>query len=98
MGVSGAAWASVATYAVFSGLGLVLYRRIDRFEYPLARCAVVLLAMIITYQALQAASALGLPTVWSLAVGAVVWAGWAVALLHPLLKKPLTLRAAASTS
>ena len=42
-GLAGAAWASVATFVVFSFFGLVIYRRIDRIEYPLVRCGLVLL-------------------------------------------------------
>ena len=45
----GAAWASVLTFAVFSGGGLLRYRKIERYPYPLRRCAMVMTGMGLTY-------------------------------------------------
>lgn len=85
-GLAGAAWANVVTYAVFSGAGLLQYRRIDQYEYPLVRCAVVLVAMIATYAACEAVQQLELPPLWALAVPAAAWSAWAALLLRPIVR------------
>jgi O-antigen/teichoic acid export membrane protein len=48
-GASGAAWASVATFVVFSLLGFERYRRIERIEYRFGRCASILAGMVLTF-------------------------------------------------
>lgn len=88
-GAAGAAWTSVATYIIFSAVGLARYRTIDRYEYPLLRCSAVLLAMIGSYVVCQYIYDAGIPRAWSLGVAAVVWTGWAIVLLYPLFKKQL---------
>lgn len=86
-GLPGAAWASVGGYAVFSGVALMRYRAIDRYDYPLARCSAVLAAMVASYVACRYVGTLPLPVAWSIVTPASVWAAWAVALGYPLLKK-----------
>ena len=48
-GAQGAAWASVATYAVFSFTGLWIYRQVDRYPYPFVRCLLTAMAVGGTY-------------------------------------------------
>jgi O-antigen/teichoic acid export membrane protein len=98
-GAVGAAWTSVATYAIFSGVGLVRYRQFDRYEYPLLRCAVVLLAMIASFVACERViDGIGVSRIAAVGVPAVVWLGWAAALLSPLLKEQLFQRTPATAS
>jgi O-antigen/teichoic acid export membrane protein len=92
-GVMGAAWTSVATYAVFSTVGLLRYRRIDRLEYPLAKCGGVLLAMTASYVGCQYLATLQIPVISSLVVPTVVWCAWAVVLLHSLVRRQGAMRA-----
>lgn len=49
IGAAGAAWSSVATYAVFSFSGLFRYRTFDRIPYPFARLLFVGLGVTATY-------------------------------------------------
>jgi O-antigen/teichoic acid export membrane protein len=79
-GAMAAAWASVATYAIFAGVGLVQCRKIERFDYPLTKCALVLGAMILSFIVCQYVQALG--AAWSLAAPAVVWIGWTIGLVY----------------
>ena len=51
LGIAGAAWASVITFAGFSMFGLRRYRTIARYPYPLVTCGVELLAMTACYLA-----------------------------------------------
>ena len=53
-GAFGAAWASVATFAFFSGVGLLQYRRIARYPYPFASCSAVVLGIVATFTVYQA--------------------------------------------
>jgi O-antigen/teichoic acid export membrane protein len=86
-GAAGAAWVSVATYATFSAVGLMRYRRIDRYDYPLVRCAAVLMAMIATYVGCAYVASAGIATIWSLLMPVIMWVAWAVILLRPMLKE-----------
>jgi O-antigen/teichoic acid export membrane protein len=52
-GAHGAAWSSVLTYAAFSWTGLVLYRRIDRIDYPFGPCMAALCGMVATFLAVR---------------------------------------------
>jgi O-antigen/teichoic acid export membrane protein len=86
-GVQAAAWVSVAAYVVFAGATLLQARRIDRYHYPLLRCASVLVAMIVSYMACTyVMRAAAVPAV-SVAVPVVVWLAWAGTLTYPLLKR-----------
>jgi O-antigen/teichoic acid export membrane protein len=98
-GAVGAAWTSVATYAIFSAVGLIRYRQIDRYEYPLLRCTLVLVAMIASFVACQrVVDGIGASRIAAVAVPAVVWLGWAAALLRPLLKEEFLQRTPATAS
>jgi O-antigen/teichoic acid export membrane protein len=51
LGTFGAAWTTVLTFAVFSVGGLLRYRRIDRYQYPLGAVAGGIAGMAATYVA-----------------------------------------------
>ena len=79
LGAAGAAWASVATFALFAFVGLVRNRRIERYPYPFAACFVAVAGMSATY--------IGYRLLWSttsgplsIAAAVVVWLVWAVLL------------------
>lgn len=98
LGIAGAAWVSVLTFAIFSFVGLYCYRGIERFEYPLRRFWVVLAGMVATYVGCEALGhQLPGPT-WPLALSAIAWAAWAVALFGPIAQQMLTRSARLSTA
>lgn len=76
LGVAGAAWASAGAYALFSMSGLLRYRRIDRIDYPLARTAGVLAAMVLSYAACRYATAAISSRLLIVAIPALVWTAW----------------------
>jgi O-antigen/teichoic acid export membrane protein len=86
MGISGAAWASVVTFALFAYIGLVRNRRIDRYPYRFATSAVVVSGMSATYVAYRAWVATASVSV-QLAVAGVLWVGWAAFLFGGNLKQ-----------
>jgi O-antigen/teichoic acid export membrane protein len=92
LGVVGAAWVSVLTFAVFSFVGLWRYRLIDKYPYPFFRCGIVLVGMIGTFIASRLLSALGLSGFWLLAAQALLWCGWAAVLLGRVLRLLAVLR------
>jgi O-antigen/teichoic acid export membrane protein len=81
LGLAGAAWVSVLTFAVFSFFGLWRYRLIDKYPYPFFRCGVVLLGMICTYLTSFLLHRVGLSGGWQLAMLTLLWFSWAVVLL-----------------
>lgn len=86
-GVVAAAWVSVATYAIFAGVNLLQARKIDRYDYPLSRCAAILVAMVISVVASRRLESAYESIVWSLTVPTVIWCVWAGALTYPFLKQ-----------
>jgi O-antigen/teichoic acid export membrane protein len=80
-GATGAAWATVATFAVYSFGGLLRYRRIERFRYPFGTCTAVIGGMVGTFlvyrffivsfsgPTLQTAAAVVLSGIWAVALG-----------------------------
>jgi O-antigen/teichoic acid export membrane protein len=84
MGTAGAAWATVMTFVIYSFIGLWIYRRIDRYDYPLARCGCTLLGMVVTYVSWRLVGQLTGPNSAQIAVAAVIWVAWAVALFWPI--------------
>lgn len=97
-GLAGAAWASVAGYVVFSAVALVRYRRIDRIDYPLARCTVVMGAMVASYAGCRYLESLHPGSRWSFVTPALVWLAWAVVLAYPALRRELRWPPLAATS
>ncbi len=79
-GMAGAAWANALAFAAFSFTGLYFYRRIDRFEYPLAKCGLILAGMILCVILCQGLEHRFGLSMWTLAVAAAVWLAWAVGL------------------
>jgi O-antigen/teichoic acid export membrane protein len=80
-GYYGAAWACVGTYALFSFTGLAVYRRIDRYEYPLVRCAMVLAGMGACCVVMRLMDQMRLSMWVLLCFAAMIWTAWAAALL-----------------
>jgi O-antigen/teichoic acid export membrane protein len=83
-GATGAAFVSVITFFVFSGSGLLLYRRIDAYQYPLVFCASVILGMVGSYGLFRLAQPHIGSQLASMAVGAALWSIWALALFGPM--------------
>ena len=82
-GVEGAAWASVGTFVVFSFTGLWWYRSIDRYDYPLLKCGLILTGMVVLYLGY----ALWTPDLysgWAFGIAACIWLGWSLGLFAPL--------------
>lgn len=79
-GAWAAAWVSVATFAVFSFTGLLIYRRYDRYPYRLARIARVLVLVVATYVLYDVAVGRGEVTTVSVTVAGAVWICWAAIL------------------
>jgi len=77
-GAMGAAWASVLTFAVFSFAGLVQYRRIAEYPYPLVRCGTIVVGMAITFVLYRVfvRDVVGMPLQILTAAGA--WIAWAI--------------------
>jgi O-antigen/teichoic acid export membrane protein len=77
-GAMGAAWASVATYAVFSFVGLTFYRQIDRYPYPFARCGLAAVGVAASYAGVRYGVFSLLTTPWEqVAVATAVSVVWA---------------------
>ncbi len=84
LGTIGAALASVVTYAAYSFSGLVIYRSIRRYDYPLLGGALALAGMVGSYLGWQTlASWTGRPLTTA-ALATVVWMVWALVLAGPL--------------
>lgn len=90
LGTSGAAWASVFTFASFAFLGLWRYRKVDYFEYPFLRCGLALSGMVGSYLVYlwimqgnkQPSSAVGL------AMG--IWLVWFFVLFGTTIRRAMT--------
>lgn len=91
-GGAGAAWTSVLTFVVFSGGGLVQYRRTARYAYPFTQCATVVCGMSATYVAyrvlLPATSGIAI----QIAVALLLWIAWAIGLFGRLIRQLLSSR------
>lgn len=92
-GAVAAAWASVATFAIFSFGGLARYRRTARYPYALARTAVQVAGMIASYGLYAAFILPYLGTLAQGAVGLFVTVGWAALLFHAPIRNWLMHRA-----
>ena len=86
LGVAGAAWASVGTFAVFSFVGLWRYRRFDKYPYPFARCAGVVFGLIATFVALRALDRTAMPVPAVHILAGLAWLSWALLLFGPLIR------------
>ena len=90
-GATGAAWASVATYAAFSFTGLVCYRSIDRYPYPFGRLIAVGIGITATYVAARVWLLPELSMPLQLIVAASVTAIWSAVILRPVMAPVLEL-------
>jgi O-antigen/teichoic acid export membrane protein len=80
-GITGAAWASVATFVVFAVGGLLQYRRIDVYPYQFFRCGAVVGAMTANVIVLRYVHArFGPSGIAEIAVRAAVFGLWAIAI------------------
>ncbi len=86
-GTYGAAWTSVLTYATFSFVGLTLYRRIDRYDYPFGRVFLIAAGIAATYLAFRLQVAPRVEGWTQIGVAAGVWLVWAAALFVPVVGK-----------
>jgi len=75
-GIYGAAWATVITFATYSFFGLWRYRRIDIYNYPLARCGVILIGMAASYMVYDWMLQVPGETGRNLAFAALIWSVW----------------------
>jgi O-antigen/teichoic acid export membrane protein len=87
MGAAGAAWATVGTFGLFSFGGLVIYRRIAVYPYPLRSSGLVVGAMAMTYVVFRLL--VDAVESWPVeaAMALVVWSGWAIVLFGPLVRE-----------
>ena len=83
IGNVGAALVSVVTFAIYSFVGLAIYRRIDRYKYPFGQLSMILAGMIGTYFACRWADRNEATQPYSLPISAVVWLLWAICLVGP---------------
>jgi O-antigen/teichoic acid export membrane protein len=83
LGIAGAAWTSVLTFATFSFVGLWRYRRIDCYPYPLLRCGFVTVGMSLSYLAEQMVTQWYFSGIWTFMLAAMLWCVWAAVLLGP---------------
>ena len=86
-GAMAAAWSSVAAYAIFAGVMLVQNRRIERYDYPLGRCTLVLAAMIVSFVLARRLRGAHDSVVWTLGLPAAIWCAWAAVLGYPAIKQ-----------
>lgn len=89
-GAMGAAWASVATFIVFSGAGLVRYRRIERYPYPFGAIGSALGGMIATYAIFEVVVVARISSVpLQMSIAALIWMAWAGATFGGILRELL---------
>lgn len=75
---TGAAWASVLTYAGYSFFGLLCYRKVDAYPYSFRRSGEIIAGMILTWIACRFAWDVSLFAGWTLSVAS--WLAWAALL------------------
>lgn len=79
-GVTGAAWATVATYGAFSGTNLLVSRQIDVYPYPFHRVGIVLAGVCGTFLLYQSLERRLAATWMSLGIGLGCWLLWTLIL------------------
>jgi O-antigen/teichoic acid export membrane protein len=87
LGAVGAAWMCVVTAVVFSFVGLWRFRKIDRYDYPFARCGLLLLGMIGTYVVYRSLEGLDWPHWGLLLTATLLWLGWIAVLAATYLRE-----------
>lgn len=96
LGARGAALASIVTFGAFSFTGLAVYRRIERYEYPLGRASLVLAGLVASYLVWSRAASWDSRPMAAAISAALVWSAWAAVLLAPLLVRWRRARGAAA--
>jgi hypothetical protein len=66
----------VVTFVLFTGIGLVRNRRIDRYPYPFGVCTAVLTGTALTYAFHRVVRSAATPAI-DLGLAAVLWLAWA---------------------
>jgi O-antigen/teichoic acid export membrane protein len=79
LGAIGAAWATVATFGVFSLGGLLQYRRIARYPYPFRSATAVILGMVGSYLVYRFLARSTPSLTLRTAIAVAMWAVWALA-------------------
>jgi O-antigen/teichoic acid export membrane protein len=86
-GATGAAWASVLTFALFSLIGLTRNRQIDKYPYSFVTCSFVVIGMIASYVGYRALRETSGPTTIGLAAGICV--AWTLLLFGGLIREQM---------
>jgi O-antigen/teichoic acid export membrane protein len=94
LGMTGAALASVVSFATFSFVALWRYRAIDRYAYPLRHCGRVVAGMVLSYIGWRSFAAAQLTPPWSVSLALLLWLSWALGLFGPLLREQVRRRQA----
>ena len=89
-GIAGAAWASVITYGAYSFGGLWRYRRIDKYDYPLFKCLIIIFGMVVSFGMYDRVAHLeGIPG-GPVFLAILLWGGWLVILFGAFLRQLFT--------
>jgi len=86
-GITAAAWVGVATYAIFAVVTLQQNRAIEKYDYPLGRCMMVMAGMVLTLILANVGGRQITHPAWALVVPSLLWAGWAIGLGYPVVKR-----------
>ena len=87
LGTMGAAWASVIAYGTYSMVGLWRYRRIDKYDYPLGKCLVMILGMVASFGMYDRFAYLeGMPG-GPIILAIFLWFAWLVILFGSVLRQ-----------
>ncbi|GJL58152.1 MAG: undecaprenyl-diphospho-oligosaccharide flippase [Nitrospirales bacterium] len=79
-GAAGAAWASVLTFAFYSLGGLWWYRKIDCYEYPLKKGALVVVGLCVSYLGFKVLEQSQIQNGLLFSLGTLIWLFWAIGL------------------
>ena len=86
-GMMGAAWASVIAYGVYSMVGLWRYRKIDKYDYPLWKCLIMILGMVASYGMYDRVAQIeGIPG-GPLSLAIFLWLGWFLILFGSFIRQ-----------
>jgi len=86
-GIAGAAWASVITYGAYSFGGLWCYRRVDKYDYPLLKCLIIVFGMVASFGMYDRVVHLdGVPG-GPVFLAIFLWVGWLVFLFGSFLRQ-----------
>jgi len=89
-GIVGAAWASVISYGTYSFVGLWRYRRVDKYDYPLLKCGIIVFGMVASYVVYDLVAPWGGMSGGPLGLAILLWFGWFVVLFGSSIRKLAT--------